>query len=148
MNDNAVSDLLERNRINQVLLQYATLLDARNWAGLDEVFTADASVNYHGVGAFEGRPAIVGVIQGFLDKCGPTQHMIGNVRVNVDGKQARAKCYLQATHAGQGSHAGKTMTVWGEYCDHLQLGPKGWRIVHRELFVQHVEGDIGVALKG
>jgi 3-phenylpropionate/cinnamic acid dioxygenase small subunit len=148
MVDITANDLLEQARINQVLLQYATLLDARNWTGLDEVFTADASVNYHGVGAFEGRPAIVGVIQGFLDKCGPTQHMIGNVRVSVDGKEASARCYLQATHAGQGSHAGKTMTVWGEYRDRLQLRQEGWRIVHRELFIQHVAGDIGVALKG
>jgi 3-phenylpropionate/cinnamic acid dioxygenase small subunit len=148
MDDITVNDLLEQARINQVLLQYATLLDARDWAGLDDVFTADASVNYHGVGAFDGRSAIVSVIQQFLDQCGSTQHMIGNVRISVDGNGARAKCYLQATHAGQGSHAGKTMTVWGEYCDRLQLRPEGWRIVHRELFVQHVEGDIGVALKG
>jgi 3-phenylpropionate/cinnamic acid dioxygenase small subunit len=142
------NELVARARIEHVLIQYASALDARNWAGLEQVFSEDASVNYHGVGAFQGREAIVGVISGFLDRCGPTQHLLGNFRIAISGKEASAKCYLQAVHAGRDSHAGKTMTVWGEYSDRLQLRPEGWRIVDRALFVQHVEGDIGVALKG
>ena len=79
--------------------------------------------------------------------CGPTQHMITNIRVAVKGKEATAKCYLQATHAGRGIYEGKTMTVWGEYSDDLVRYADGWRIKHRELFIQHATGDVGVALK-
>ena len=145
--DVSIDQLLEQARIEKILLLYATLLDQRDWAGLADVFTDDAVADYRGIGTFEGRPAITGVVQDFLGKCGPTQHMITNVRISVDGKQAVAKCYLQATHAGGRGHEGKTLTVWGEYSDRLQLRPEGWRIVHRELVVQHVAGDIGVALK-
>jgi 3-phenylpropionate/cinnamic acid dioxygenase small subunit len=148
MSDLAVLQLLDEARIGRVLLHYATLLDQRRWAALDEVFTPDAVAVYHGIGRFEGLPAITGVIKGFLELCGPTQHMITNIRVTPDGHQASARCYLQATHAGRGTYVGKTMTVWGEYTDHLEQGAEGWRIVLRELVVQHVAGDVGVALKG
>ncbi len=53
-----------------------------------------------------------------------------------------------ATHAGRGAYEGKTMTVWGEYSDHLVRYADGWGIKHRELFIQHATGDVDVALKG
>lgn len=140
--------LLEEAKIARVLIHYATLLDQRNWAGLKEVFAVDAVADYRGVGQFHGLPAISGVVQGFLDLCGATQHMITNIRIVIDGVDAEAQCYLQATHAGRGDYEGQTMTVWGEYRDRLRRQPDGWRIVHRELAVQHVAGDVGVALKG
>lgn len=138
----------EHQAIEEVLFGYASALDERNWTGLAQIFSADAVADYRGIGVFEGRGAIVGVVRDFLEACGPTQHMIGNVRVAFEDGIARSRCYLQATHCGIGRHAGKTMTVWGEYRDRLERRPEGWRIVHRTLIVQHVDGDIGVALSG
>ena len=142
-------ELVQRQEIESVLLAYATALDARDWQALERVFTSDAVADYRGIGVFEGRVAIVGVVSDFLGRCGATQHMITNIRIepSLHG-EARAWCYLQATHAGKGTHAGKTMTVWGEYMDRLERRAEGWRIVHRALQVQHVAGDVGVALKG
>jgi len=137
---------LEHQAIEEVLLGYAFALDGRRWADLTQVFSSDAVADYRGIGVFEGRDAIVGVVRDFLEACGPTQHMITNISVIVDGDLARSRCYLQATHAGIGKYAGKTMTVWGEYLDRLEQRPEGWRIVHRMLAVQHVAGDVGVAL--
>ena len=140
--------LLEQKKIEGVLLAYATALDERNWASLEELFSADAVTDYRGIGMFEGRKAIVAVVRDFLGACGPTQHMITNIRVDLQGSTASSSCYLQATHGGIGAHAGHTMTVWGEYRDRLEQRPEGWRIVHRTLVVQHVVGDVGVALRG
>jgi 3-phenylpropionate/cinnamic acid dioxygenase small subunit len=140
--------LMEHKAIEAVLLGYATVLDGRHWTDLEEVFSADAVADYRGVGVFEGREAIVGVVRDFLEACGPTQHMITNIRVDLEGSTARSSCYLQATHGGISAHAGLTMTVWGEYRDRLERRPEGWRIVHRTLVVQHVAGDVGVALRG
>lgn len=136
-----------RGEIEEVLFRYATALDRRDWTALRDVFDPDAVADYEGIGVFNGRPAVTGVVADFLGKCGPTQHMITNVRIDLDGEKARSRCYLQAVHSGKGRYAGQTMTVWGEYSDRLELRAEGWRIVHRALVVQHVVGDIGVALR-
>lgn len=136
-------DLLEEARIERVLVRYASALDERDWAALDEVFVAEASALYHGIGSYSGREAIVATVRQALAPCGRTQHLLGNVRITLAGAQASAKCYLQAIHAGQGAYQGQTLTVWGEYRDQLEKRPEGWRIVHRELEVFQVSGDIG-----
>ena len=140
--------LLQEARIKQVLTRYATVIDARKPDGLTDVFTPDGIAEYRGLGSFHGRKAIIDVVESFLGAIGQTQHMLSNFRIAVNGSEASAKCYLQATHAGSGVHEGKTMTVWGEYTDKLKLCPEGWRITHRELVALHVAGDIGVAYKG
>lgn len=136
--------LLERAAIQSVLDLYATALDNRDWAALDEVFAKEASTHYEGMGHFDGRDAIVQFISQVLNQCGPTQHLLGNYRIEVDGDTATAKCYLAAIHAGIGDYQGQTQTVWGEYRDRLVKTPAGWRIVHHELAGIHGEGDVGI----
>ena len=140
--------LLQEARIRQVLIRYATVIDERKPAGLVDVFTPEGIAEYRGLGSYRGRQAIMDVVESFLGAIGRTQHMVTNFRIAINGGEASAKCYLQATHAGSGVHEGKTMTVWGEYTDKLKLCPEGWRITHRELVAFHVAGDIGVAYKG
>ncbi len=143
-------DVKQRQAIEDVLLAYATALDGRDWSALEHVFSLDAVADYGSdIGVFEGRAAVVGVVSDFLGRCGTTQHMITNIRIELSPHGvAGARCYLQATHAGSGAHVGQTMMVWGEYVDRLEQRPEGWRIVHRALRVLHVTGDVGAALKG
>lgn len=149
MNDVSSQALADRQAIEDVLLGYATALDRRDWPALDKVFSADAVTDYRGIGVFEGRPAVTGVIADFLGRCGATQHMITNIRVALHSTEsASAACYLQATHAGKGEYQGRTMTVWGEYTDCVERRAEGWRIVHRTLEVFNVAGDVGAPLKG
>lgn len=136
--------LLEEAAIQRVLNRYASSLDARDWKGLDGVFTEDATAHYEGIGHFHGREAIVGLVRSVLDQCGPTQHLLGTVRVDVRGEEAEAKCYLQAIHVGQGDYEGDVMTVWGEYHDKLKRTENGWRISFLELSTIHSQGDIGL----
>lgn len=146
MHETEISLLQAHLAIKSVLFRYAAALDERDWPALSDVFAPEAIADYQGIGIFDGRAAVTGIVTDFLGKCGPTQHIIANVRIDLDGSKARSRCYLQATHAGKGSYEGQTMTVWGEYSDRLELRPEGWRIVHRTLVVQHVVGDVGVAL--
>ncbi|HIE1388035.1 TPA: nuclear transport factor 2 family protein [Pseudomonas aeruginosa] len=139
--------LLDKARIEAVLMAYASALDQRDWRALEDVFVSEASADYGVVGEFHGRVAVVGVVRDFLERCGGTQHLLGNIRVSVEGDAAHSRCYLQATHAGVGTHLGQTMTLWGEYRDQLERREEGWRIVRRELHVQHVAGDVGVQFR-
>ncbi len=146
MNKTGPHILRDERDIVDILIRYAVDLDEHHWAGLDEVFVPEATATYHGIGDFTGRDAIRNMVRSALERCGRTQHFLGNYRIAVDGDKASAKCYLQAIHVGLGDYAHNILTVWGEYRDRLERRSEGWRIVHRELEVFKVDGDIGPTL--
>lgn len=133
----------DRHAIIGVLNSYASCLDTRDWAGLDEVFDPDATAEY---GArLEGRSAIVESIRGFLGGCGPSQHLLGNYEIHLDGDAAQAVTKARVIHVGAGSRAGLTpYEAIGVYRDRLLRRPDGWRITHRTFDVHISIGDIAV----
>jgi len=135
----------DRRNIEAVVFRYATLLDTKRYSQLTEVFTPEATANYIGMAECKGVEAIIGLVSGVLDRCGNTQHLLGNVQIDVQGDQATASCYLQAIHVGVGDYSDRLLTVWGEYRDRLVRTAAGWRIAYRELTTLHAQGDIGLA---
>ncbi len=135
----------DRRNIEAVVFRYAKLLDTKRYSQLTEVFTPEATANYVGMAECKGVEAIIGLVSGVLDRCGNTQHLLGNVQIDVQGDQATASCYLQAIHVGVGDYSDRLLTVWGEYRDRLVRTAAGWRIVYRELTTLHAQGDIGLA---
>jgi ketosteroid isomerase-like protein len=133
------------DQIRAVMVLYAKSLDRRDYAGLKNVFTADAVGNYGAVGTHKGAAAISSFIESVLSQCGATQHLLGSMDIQVTGDHATASTYLQAIHIGKKpGFEGKRLTVWGEYRDKLVRTPVGWRIEYRELLTIHSEGDIGI----
>jgi hypothetical protein len=136
-------DCVERQAIIAVLNSYAHCLDARDWPGLDEVFHPDATAVYGR--RLESRSAIVDSIRGFLGGCGPSQHLLGNYEIHVDGDNAEAVTKARVIHVGAGPRAGLTSyEAIGVYRDRLVRTPGGWRITHRTFDVQISIGDIAV----
>ncbi len=56
-------------------------------------------------------------MRSFLDHCGPTQHLIGNVVVDHTPTTATSTCYVQDLHVGRGELADQTFSARGEYRD-------------------------------
>ena len=134
----------DRHAVIDVLNRYAEALDHRDWALLDDVFLADATADY-GAGALTGREAIVRSIAGLLGGCGPSQHLLGNYQVAVDGDRARSTCRIRVFHQGAGTNASlEPFECFGEYRDDMRRGTSGWRIVHREMVTTIARGDPGV----
>jgi len=131
--------------VGALLNRYASALDTKQYVRLRDVFTPEATANYIGLAECKGLDSIINLVSGVLDRCGRTQHLLGNVRVELEGDKATARCYLQAIHVGLGEYAGQVQTVWGEYRDRLVKTPAGWRISYRELETFHAQGDIGLA---
>jgi hypothetical protein len=131
--------------IRSVLIRYASALDKKQYDRLDQVFVPEATANYIGLASLEGLDSIIELVSGVLDRCGNTQHLLGNMEIILQGDRARASCYLQAIHVGLGDYSGQVYTVWGEYRDQLVRTAAGWRISHRELAVLHETGDIGLS---
>jgi 3-phenylpropionate/cinnamic acid dioxygenase small subunit len=130
----------DRTAVIDTVTRYATALDSRDWALLDEVFTPDA-VGDFGAGPLAGREALRGLVRRMLGGSGPSQHLLANHRVEVDGDTARCVCQVRAFSAGVGPAAGRSYELLGEYRDRLVRTPEGWRIARRELKVHHERGS-------
>lgn len=130
--------------IRAVLTLYAKSLDRRDFGAMRRVFTPDATGNYHAAGSYQGADVLSAFFERVLSQCGPTQHLLGSMDVQVRGDTATASTYLQAIHIGsKPGFEGQRLTVWGEYRDQLVRTAEGWRIRHRELAPIHAEGDVG-----
>jgi len=119
-----------RWEISGLLDAYAEALDRREWKILDEVFAPELEFDF-GEWSARSRGEAVQTIRTYLDVCGPTQHLLGNYRIDVSGETARSRVYVRAFHLGVGAAEGKTYEMGGEYRDELRLGEEGWRSFRR-----------------
>ncbi|MBF6271141.1 nuclear transport factor 2 family protein [Nocardia farcinica] len=139
-----MSDRSDHQAIIDVLNQYSYALDTRDWPKLEDVFHPDATGDYGGFQA-EGRATLIQTISGYLDPCGPSQHLLGNYHVTIDGDEAVSSCYVRVVHVGQGERADlQPYESIGTYHDRLQRTSDGWRITHRRFDVRIELGDVGV----
>ena len=119
-----------RYAIERELIKFARGMDARDWAGLKAILAEDATADY-GQGDLHGPEAIIGVIRSYLEACGPTQHLLGNLLVERDGDTAISHCYVCDTHLGLGAHAELNFRTLGDYHDTWKLIDGRWRLAER-----------------
>lgn len=131
--------------IRRVLIAYATTVDTRNWKDFDNIFAESAQAIYGSDPSFQfrcdGRGEIREMCRVNLDGCGPTQHLITNFRIDVEGTSAKSICSVQAGHFGLAEASDKRYEMWGEYRDEWLEDSVGWRITKRHLHVIHEFGD-------
>lgn len=140
-----LQELEDRLAITDVLYQYATGLDSRDWDQLARCFTKDGVADFLEFGGVnEGREAIVALCSGVLAGLDSSQHLIGNPRVRLDGDRAEADCYFQAQHFLTSPAGGNTYSVGGRYADRLRRTEAGWQIEHRTLLCDWQDGNAGV----
>jgi hypothetical protein len=122
--------LLAEREIARALAGIARAMDERNWAAFGEWCAEDATADL-GTGMLAGRAAIVALIRSFLDDCGPTQHLLGNLVVDVEGERAVSRCYVSDLHLGAGAKSHLSFSTLGEYHDRWHCIAGHWRLVHR-----------------
>jgi 3-phenylpropionate/cinnamic acid dioxygenase small subunit len=137
---NGEREVADRLAIVDLLTRYATALDHRDWGLLDSFFTEDAEGHFGGP-VLVGCEALRRMIRGHLDGCGPTQHLLGNFRIELAGDRAQSVCSVRAFHAGVGAAAGLTYEIFGEYRDALVRLPQGWRVAKRAMRVSQEIGS-------
>lgn len=115
-----------------VLARYSTALDTRDWRLLEDVFTPDL-VYDAGEWTTRSFEAYLARLRPYLEGCGPTQHLLGNYQVELDGDAASSIVYVRAFHRGTRELADTTYEMMGEYRDELVRTPAGWRSRHRTL---------------
>ncbi|HQR04650.1 MAG: nuclear transport factor 2 family protein [Proteobacteria bacterium] len=139
--------LLAEREIYRALVRFARAMDDRDWTALDDIVLADATAEM-GTGPLTGRDTIVALMRSFLDDCGPTQHLLGNVLIEVEGDTARSRAYVSDMHKGTGDKAHLTFSTLGDYHDQWRRVEGVWRMSHRTKHNRAHLGDITVLGKG
>ncbi|WP_406134920.1 nuclear transport factor 2 family protein [Streptomyces sp. NBC_01089] len=129
----------DRRLITERLARLAAAFDTRDWEEAAATFTPEAS----GYGA-TGVENVVAVVRRHLGGCGPSQHLLGNHRVTVDGDRARSLTYARVLHQGAGPMADRFYECCGEYDDHWRRTQGQWLLCERRFTVTIQTGDFGV----
>jgi len=139
--DAAIQLLLDERDIRALLHRYGTALDGKDWKLLESCFVSDALVTYETIGDLHGSAAVVDICRTALVNMTQTQHLIGNVEINVDRDSANSTCYLHAQHVRAGTPGGDTNIMAGRYDDELVRTDQGWRIRRRILRIWWTFGN-------
>lgn len=135
--------LLDERAIYRQLCRFAEAMDRRAWEKLDDVMLENAEADY-GIGRRIGRSAIVAEMRCFIDDCGPTQHLLANVIIDVDGDEAVSSAYVADMHVGLDDKAHLTFRTLGDYRDRWVRTDAGWRIIERIKYNRAHVGDMSV----
>ncbi|WP_208300469.1 nuclear transport factor 2 family protein [Mycobacterium sp. DL592] len=131
MESDFLAQLRDERAIERALTLFARAMDDRDWATMAQILTEDAEGDF-GTGHLAGRTAIIGLIRGFLDKCGPTQHLLGNVVVDVAGDIATSRAYIRDVHLGSAADPSVRFYTLGDYHDMWRRdGDGSWRLTQR-----------------
>ncbi len=68
----------------------------------------------------------------FLDGCGTTQHLIGNVLIDIDGDTANSNSYVCDMHVGKDKNANLTFRTLGNYHDEWKKINGRWLMSRRD----------------
>ncbi len=129
--DARLDEVHSRLMIAQVLTRYSRGIDRCDLAVLKSVWWPDATADYRG----EATNALVWAeaALGGLSKMHRTQHMLGNMLIDLEpgADRATAETYCRAYHElGEGQDR-REMVVGGRYLDVLERREGEWRILAR-----------------
>jgi hypothetical protein len=112
----------------RLVIRYTHSIDLRNRAGLETVFSDDATIEIGGQ-VRSGRDVIAG------PPGGPRRlmrHVCTNILIDVlDDQHATGLAYLVAYVQGENDTELRLPSVVGEYSDEFTLTEEGWRITKR-----------------
>ena len=141
MQEKSISD--ERSILNG-LGDFARIVDRKQWNRIGEVFADDVTFNYGDGEEQQGMAALRTQFTKYLELCGPSQHLLGTIQLELDGDTAVTRAYVQARHVGKDDKAHLCFDTNGEYTDRWARRAEGWRIVRREARWDLFMGDSSV----
>lgn len=124
-------EISDRFEIQQLMVDYSTAIDQKQFDDLDRVFTPDAYIDYRVTGGIDGQ---FGEVKAWLKEVLPNfpayYHLLGNFNVRVDGDTASSRtiCFNPMVF----NEAEKQILfvgIW--YVDEFVRTADGWRMSKR-----------------
>jgi len=145
----SLQEISDRLEIQQLLVDYASAIDSKNFDALDTVFTVDAHIDYSAMGGIVGPfPEVKEWLKVALGMFPHYQHMLGNSSLNIDGDRAtgRTMCFNpMQIDMPDGNSQVMFLGLW--YLDKFMRTPQGWRISSRaeeKCYVHNAPGMLGM----
>ena len=125
-----VSDRLE---IQDLLVDYSHAIDTGNWDALDDVFTADAFIDYTAMGGAKGNlEETKSFLRDVLPRFASYQHLVATTKVAIDGDTAYGRTICHNPMVAGKAQANPHVFFCGLwYLDRFVRTPAGWRIQER-----------------
>jgi hypothetical protein len=128
----------DHHAIEALLDLYATIIDARDWPLLEDIFLTDAVLDYSESGGTPGPfHEVAAWIEKGLSLFARSQHFISNKMINVDGNVATSRALFFNPLV---TPEGQVLFVAGAYIDRWLRTPAGWRIIERVQEVHWTQG--------
>lgn len=122
---------MDRLEIADALARYAYGIDDRDFDVVRGLFTSDAHLDYTASGGpAADRDKVIAWIESGMGVVGPSQHLVTNVVVDIDGDEATSRCLLFNPMIMPLKDP-LLLYLGGGYRDRWQRTDDGWRIVHR-----------------
>jgi hypothetical protein len=128
-----LQEISDRLEIQDLMVAYSHAVDTRDWDAFDDVFTADATIDYTEMGGSRGTlTETKDFLRNVMPHFSSFQHMVATSKVTLNGDTAdgRTICYNpMVMDAGNGDPHVFFCGLW--YRDHFVRTPAGWRIKER-----------------
>lgn len=129
----SLEEISDRLEIHDLIVEYADIIDSKQFDRLNEVFHEDAYIDYTAMGGIEGK---LSEIKAFLSEVMPmfpaTQHMISNFKITLDGDRAHGRIMcLNPQQIVLHDESVQTMFLGLWYVDEYVRTEQGWRILTR-----------------
>jgi len=138
------NEVADRLAIQDLLTRYAVAIDTKDWTLLDTVFTPDATLDYESSGGPRAPyPDARAWLARVLEPMVMTQHILGNVTIELDGDSARSRAYYYNPMGAGAPDEEDGMLLFfngGYYTDRLTRTAAGWRITERVEEMAWIQG--------
>lgn len=127
----SLEEISDRFEIQQLMVDYSSAIDRKQFDDLDKVFTADAYIDYRVTGGIDGRyPEVKAWLKDVLPNFPAYYHMLGNFDVRVDGDTAASRtiCFNPMVFNEEKKQI-LFVGIW--YVDEFVRTPEGWRMSRR-----------------
>jgi hypothetical protein len=126
-------EISDRMEIQQILVDYASAIDQKNYEALDRVFTPDAYIDYRPMGGIDGRfPQIKAWLKETLQWFPRYYHLVSNLSLEIKGDTASSRivCFNpMQMKLPDGKSQVMFFGLW--YKDQWLRTAEGWRMCER-----------------
>ena len=128
MDADALQRTLDQLEIRELVARYNYAIDEGRPEEWVATFVSDGTFESTALGKHTGPEALLAFAQGYSAAV-TGRHCTSDFVIDVDGDEARSRCYLIAIN-NAGTPA---VSVTAVYDDVLRRTPDGWRFVHRKV---------------
>ncbi|MEP3226180.1 MAG: nuclear transport factor 2 family protein [Parasphingorhabdus sp.] len=142
---NTPESLVDRAKITDHILKYATGIDQRDWDLYRSIFAETITLDFS---SWSGEPESemtadnwVAGVRATLEPFDATQHVLTNFVIDLQGDRAQCTCYMAAHHYLVIDGNRQMHSIGGFYIHELQRAKAGWLIHQTMLNVTWEMGD-------